>query len=107
MHEAVVANGAAAESFVDYNGRSGFDNYDEYRDLAGADRHIAEMPLVRICSQRLLPSELREFLGIDRPFATVRAVASGLVMRGINNSASFSDPCLVGQQWTFIRLRFS
>ena len=64
-HEAIVANGVAAESFIDYNGRSGFDNYDEYLDLAGSDRHIVEMPHARICSQRLLPDELRGFLGIE------------------------------------------
>ena len=64
-HEAIVANGVAAESFIDYNGRSGFDNYGEYRDLAGSERHIVEMPLARICSQRLLPDELRGFLGIE------------------------------------------
>ena len=64
-HEAIVANGVAAESFIDYNGRSGFDNYGEYLDLAGSDRHIVEMPLARICSQRLLPDELRGFLGIE------------------------------------------
>ena len=64
-HEAIVANGVAAESFIDYNGRSDFDNYDEYLDLAGSDRHIVEMPLARICSQRLLPDELRGFLGIE------------------------------------------
>jgi len=64
-HEAIVANGVAAESFIDYNGRSDFDNYDEYLDLAGSDRHIVEMPHARICSQRLLPNELRGFLGIE------------------------------------------
>ena len=63
-HEAIVANGVAAESFIDYNGRSGFDNYGEYLDLAGSDRHIVEMPLARISSQRLLPAELCELLGI-------------------------------------------
>ena len=50
-HECVVANGVPAESFIDYVGRSGFDNYDEYLDLAGADRLIAEMPFVRISAR--------------------------------------------------------
>ena len=55
-HEVVLANGGVpAESFIDYVGRSGFDNYDEYLDLAGADRLIAEMPFVRISARRLLP----------------------------------------------------
>ena len=55
-HEVVLANGGVpAESFIDYVGRSGFDNYDEYLALAGADRLIAEMPFVRISARRLLP----------------------------------------------------
>ena len=56
-HEVVLANGGVpAESFIDYVGRSGFDNYDEYLDLAGADRLIPEMPFVRISARRLLPA---------------------------------------------------
>ena len=35
-HEVVPVNGGVpAESFIDYVGRSGFDNYDEYLDLVG------------------------------------------------------------------------
>ena len=45
------------ESFIDYVGRSGFDNYDEYLELAGADRLIPEMP--------------RKSLGIEPPSHTV------------------------------------
>ena len=56
-HECVVANGVPAESFIDYVGRSGFDNYDEYLALAGADRLIPEMPFVRISARRLLPPD--------------------------------------------------
>ena len=55
-HECIVANGVPAESFIDYVGRSGFDNYDEYLDLAGADRLIPEMPFARISARRLLPA---------------------------------------------------
>ena len=55
-HEVVLANGGVpAESFIDYVGRSGFDNYDEYLDLAVADRLIPEMPFARISARRLLP----------------------------------------------------
>ena len=51
-HEVVLANGGVpAESFIDYVGRSGFDNYDEYLALAGADRLITEMPFVRISAR--------------------------------------------------------
>ena len=66
-HECVVANGVPAESFIDYVGRSGFDNYDEYLALAGADRLIPEMPFVRISAHRLVPPDLREALGIAPP----------------------------------------
>ncbi len=56
-HEVVPVNGGVpAESFIDYVGRSGFDNYDEYLDLAGADRLIPEMPFARISARRLLPA---------------------------------------------------
>ncbi len=55
-HEVVLANGGVpAESFIDYVGRSGFDNYDEYLDLVGADCLITEMPFARISARRLLP----------------------------------------------------
>ena len=56
-HECVVANGVPAESFIDYVGRSGFDNYDEYLALAGADRLIKEMPFARLSARRLLPAK--------------------------------------------------
>ena len=67
-HEVVLVNGGVpAESFIDYVGRSGFDNYDEYLEIAGADRLIAEMPLPRVCAHRLVPPGLREALGIAPP----------------------------------------
>ena len=57
-HEVVPVNGGVpAESFIDYVGRSGFDNYDDYLDLVGADRLIAEMPLPRVSARRLLPPD--------------------------------------------------
>ncbi|MCP3972078.1 MAG: Hint domain-containing protein, partial [Rhodobacteraceae bacterium] len=36
-HDVILANGAAAETFVDVAGRSGFDNHQEYLDLYGAE----------------------------------------------------------------------
>ncbi len=76
-YEVVPVNGGVpAESFIDYVGRSGFDNYDEYLDLAGADRLIPEMPFVRISAQRLVSSpDLREALGIAPPYVSRRAAA--------------------------------
>ena len=75
-HGCVVANGVPAESFIDYVGRSGFDNYDEYLEIAGADRLIAEMPLPRVCAHRLVPPDLREALGIEPPSYMPRRVAA-------------------------------
>ena len=52
-HEVVPVNGGVpAESFIDYVGRSGFDNYDDYLEIAGADRLIIEMPFARTGSFR-------------------------------------------------------
>ena len=75
-HECVVANGVPAESFIDYVGRSGFDNYDEYLALAGADRLIKEMPFARISAHRLVPPDLREALGIAPPSYMPRKTAA-------------------------------
>ena len=75
-HECVVANGVPAESFIDYVGRSGFDNYDEYLALAGADRLIPEMPFARISAHRLVPPDLREALGIAPPSYMPRSKAA-------------------------------
>ena len=58
-HDVILANGVPAESFVDYVGRTAFDNYAEYVDLYGQERGIAEMPLARISSARLVPRALR------------------------------------------------
>ena len=76
-HEVVLANGGVpAESFIDYVGRSGFDNYDDYLALAGADRLIPEMPFVRISAHRLVPPDLREALGIAPPSYMPRKTAA-------------------------------
>ena len=75
-HQCVVANGVPAESFIDYVGRSGFDNYGEYLALAGADRLIAEMPFARISAHRLVPPDLREALGIAPPSYMPRKTAA-------------------------------
>lgn len=70
-HDVILANGAPAETFVDYVGRQAFDNYQEYLDLYGAERIIPEIPQPRISSQRLLPDAIRQKLGIaTRPAET-------------------------------------
>lgn len=66
-HEALLAEGAPAETFIDYAGRDAFANYKEYLDLNGADRLIHEMSLPRVSSRRFLPETIRARLGVDSP----------------------------------------
>jgi hypothetical protein len=58
-HEVILANGAPAETYVDYAQRSVFDNHAEYVALYGNEPTIAEMPLPRISARRLVPPALR------------------------------------------------
>ena len=51
-----MAEGVAAETFIDYAGRDSFENGDESR------AQIAEMPLPRISSARLVPDHIRAVL---------------------------------------------
>ena len=57
-HDVILANGVPAETFVDYDSRKSFDNYDEYVALFGDERQIAEMPRPRISSSRLVPAPI-------------------------------------------------
>ncbi len=75
-HDAILANGAAAETFVDYVGRRAFDNHAEYLALYGAERIIAEMPHPRISSRRQLPAALAARLGVPGFDAAVDAEAA-------------------------------
>ncbi|MFZ7094428.1 Hint domain-containing protein [Primorskyibacter sp. 2E233] len=63
-HDVILANGAPAETFVDYAGRQAFDNYQEYVDLYGAERIIHEMDRPRLSALRLVPQAIRDRLGI-------------------------------------------
>ncbi len=63
-HDVILANGAAAETFVDAVTRASFDNYAEYLDLYGAERIIPEMDRPRVSSRRLVPQAVRDRLGI-------------------------------------------
>lgn len=65
-HDVILANGAPAETFIDYPGRRAFDNFGEYLDLYGCERIIPEMPLPRVSSARHLPVGLARRLGIVR-----------------------------------------
>lgn len=57
-HEALLAEGVPAESFVDYLPRTAFDNHDDDLARHGADRTIPEMDRPRISARRLLPATL-------------------------------------------------
>ena len=65
-HEVILANGAAAETFVDYVTRSKFDNFAEYVALYGAERSIEEMPYTRISTSRLLPASIKARLAGEK-----------------------------------------
>jgi len=60
-HELLLAEGVAAETFIDYAGRDSFVNGDE------STTQIAEMPLPRVSSARMLPRSLRQRLNIATP----------------------------------------
>lgn len=49
-HEAILANGAPTETFVDNVARARFDNHAEYLALFGAESPVAEMALPRAAS---------------------------------------------------------
>jgi len=58
-HDVILAEGAPAETFIDYAGRQAFDNYGEYVALYGEERIIPEMAYPRVSSARMLPSAMR------------------------------------------------
>ena len=74
-HDVILANGAPAETFVDYAARRGFDNYADYLALYGAERIIREMPYPRVTAARLLPASLKAQLGIGGAVLPDRSVA--------------------------------
>jgi hypothetical protein len=53
----LLAEGVAAESFIDYAGRDGFENGGE-----AEPRAIPEMDLPRVSSSRLVPGHIRDRL---------------------------------------------
>jgi hypothetical protein len=68
-HDTVLANGAAAETFIDYAGRRQFDNYAEYAGLYGENRSITEDPMPRVSAARHLPDAVKRRLGLLAPTA--------------------------------------
>lgn len=65
-HDVILAEGAPAETFIDYLDRRSFDNYQEYVDRYGAERIIREMDAPRISAARLVPDAIKARLGISQ-----------------------------------------
>jgi len=61
-HCVLMAENCPAESFIDYRGRDGFDNYGAYLAQGGKDRVISEMACPRVASSRLVPAALKRRL---------------------------------------------
>ena len=73
-HALVLAEGTAAESYVDHVTRRRFDNFAEYEALYGTEAPaIAELPLPRVKSARQLPRAVRARL--DARTAAIAGVA--------------------------------
>jgi hypothetical protein len=61
-HALILAEGVAAETFVDNVNRLGFDNWAEHEALYGNQPFIVEMPYPRAQSHRQVPPVIRERL---------------------------------------------
>lgn len=58
VHAIVMANGVAAETYVDHTPRSLFDNYPDYLALYGNEAELTELPYPRATSARQLPQSV-------------------------------------------------
>jgi len=65
-HDVILAEGAPAETFIDYAARRAFDNYAEYVTLYGEECKITEMPHPRISAARMLPAGLKRRLAFRK-----------------------------------------
>lgn len=65
-HAVILANGVAAETFVDLVSRHAFDNFAEYRALYGETASIPELSYPRALSARQVPASIRTALGLNR-----------------------------------------
>ena len=83
-HDVILANGTAAETFIDYAGRQVFDNYAEYEALYEAERIIPEMERPRISSARQVPPQIKARLaaGVDWEVALADPEMSVTLQRG-------------------------
>lgn len=62
-HEIILANGAAAETFIDNVGRKVFDNFAEFDALYGDVPEMEELPYPRAMSARQVPAHIAQMLG--------------------------------------------
>jgi len=69
-HDVILANGVPAETFIDYAGRTRFNNYQEYVDLYGTERIIPEMDRPRISSRRQVPEAIKARLDTSPDWET-------------------------------------
>ncbi len=61
-HDLILAEGVAAETFVDNVSRMAFDNWAEFKAICDGEPPTGEMPYPRAKSQRQLPATLRGHL---------------------------------------------
>lgn len=76
-HALILAEGAAAETFVDNISRTIFDNWQEHLDLYGFDTSVPEMDYPRVQSYRQLP-------GIIEQRLLARCLGASVVSRSLN-----------------------
>ncbi|WP_158774114.1 Hint domain-containing protein [Cobetia sp. L2A1] len=72
-HEVIIANGAEAETYIDYIDRQAFENYEEYTSLYSVETRIVEMSRPRISARRLVPMAIRERLAIREQTLDIQA----------------------------------
>ena len=65
-HEIILANGAAAETFIDNVGRKVFDNFAEFDALYGDVPEMEELPYPRAMSARQVPAHIAQMLGAPK-----------------------------------------
>lgn len=68
-HDVILANGVAAETYVDHASRRAFDNFAEYDALYGTEVDVAEADLPRATSARQLPQSVRDLIETDTRLA--------------------------------------
>ncbi|BBU56773.1 hypothetical protein KU6B_30380 [Mameliella alba] len=65
-HEIILAEATPSETYIDHVGRRSFDNYADYIAQFGEEPALAEMPMPRVSSRRLLPPALKARLAGNR-----------------------------------------